>query len=112
MEKGLKNLNQAYRSSQKKQGTYEDQNEDSGIGFLTDEESDDRIHLPEVPEASAYTPTEQTRVPSIESMLSYPAHSLQPQTLPSQMLQPQTLQQPPFHPQSHQRSYPFSSQPE
>jgi hypothetical protein len=96
MEKGLMNLNQAYRSQQKKYVTYEDWNGDSGIGFSTDEVSDDRIPLPDVSEASAYTPIEQTRVPSIESMLSYPAHLLQPQPL-----QPQTLQR---------RPYPYLSQ--
>jgi len=109
MEKGLKNLNQAYRSSQKKQGTYEDHNDDSGIGFLTDEDLDDSTHLPDVAEASAYTPP---RVPSIESMLSYQPHSLQPQPLPSQPLQPQTPQQQPLHQQPLQRTYGYQAHPE
>jgi hypothetical protein len=113
MEKGLKNLNQAYRSSQKKQGTYDDQNEDSGIGFLTDEDLDDHTHLPDVPEASAYTPTGQTRVPSIESMLSFPApQPFQSQPLQSQTLQPQTLQQQQYHQQHLQRSPQYPSQPQ
>jgi hypothetical protein len=100
MEKGLKNLNQAYRSKQKKQGTYEDQNEDSGIGFLTDEDSDDRIQLPDVPEA----PNGQ-RVPSIESMLSGPGPSLKPQSF-----QPPTLQQQQYQQQTLQRQYQYPPQ--
>jgi hypothetical protein len=100
MEKGLKNLNQAYRSSQKKQGTYEDHN-DSGIGFLTDEDSDDRNQLADVPEA----PNGQ-RVPSIESMLSGPAPSLEPQSFQ----QPTLQQQQQYQQQTLQRQYQYPPQ--
>ncbi|CAO2657440.1 Nn.00g035660.m01.CDS01 [Neocucurbitaria sp. VM-36] len=89
MEKGLKNLTQAYRSAQKKQndGTYHD-HEDSGIGVSDlDEESEDHHHA-DIPNVSPvqYTtypvgyPSQQTqRVPSIQSMLhphtmQYPSH--------------------------------------
>lgn len=91
MEKGLKNLAQAYRSAQKKQGTYTDSHDDSGIGISDlEEESDDRHpELPDVQEAgypySHYPTTQQQqqhhqqRVPSIQALLGqYPgpgAHS-------------------------------------
>jgi hypothetical protein len=49
MEKGLKNLNQAYRSAQKKTGTYEEG--DSGIGHSDfDEEHDGQ--MPIIPEVA------------------------------------------------------------
>lgn len=82
MEKGLKNLNQAYRSAQKKQGTYEEG--DSGIGHSDlDEEHDhdDRMPMPSsstlsnIPEAFHYRPAYQQthqRVPSIQNMLQHP----------------------------------------
>lgn len=85
MEKGLKNLNQAYRSAQKKQGTYDGQHDDSGVAISDlDEENDDR--LPDVPEASVqldYSFPMQARVPSIQSMLvTYPSQTFQQQHQP------------------------------
>lgn len=85
MEKGLKNLNQAYRSAQKKSSSYCD---DSGIGHSSpdlDDEHDDR--MAELPESfTSYQPAAYTqqRVPSIQNMLAqYPgpraAHTLHPQ---------------------------------
>jgi hypothetical protein len=84
MEKGLMNLNQAYRAAQKKQNVYDDHT-DSGIG-MTDHDDEaynnnnNNIYglsgVPETPikyENASYL---QTRVPSIESMLSYPSHFL------------------------------------
>ena len=76
MEKGLKNLAQAYRSAQKKQndGIYHD-HDDSGVGISDlDEESED--HHSDIPSASephfpsfsgGFAPHQ--RVPSIQSML-------------------------------------------
>lgn len=101
MEKGLKNLTQAYRSAQKKQndGSYHD-HEDSGIGIsdLDEESVDHHTDLPSVSEAHYPTypggyPSQQ-RVPSIQSML-----------------QPMQMQQPPLpqqmqHPMQHPMSYP------
>jgi len=97
MEKGLKNLNQAYRASQRRQGTYEG-NDDSGFGH-SDPEEDPENPSPVLTEASnhlampymasgGYVPT--TRVPSIHSILQqpmslaqqpmgYPAHAYAPQ---------------------------------
>jgi hypothetical protein len=79
MEKGLKNLTQAYRSAQKKQndGTYHD-HEDSGIGISDlDEESSPADMLPGVSDAQYATyggyPMQQQRVPSIQSMI-HPPH--------------------------------------
>ena len=86
MEKGLKNLAQACRSAQKKQGTYTDSHDDSGIGISDlEEESDDRHpELPDVQEAvfqyHGYPtaqphphPHQQQRVPSIQALLGqYP----------------------------------------
>ena len=75
MEKGLKNLNQAYRSAQKKQGTGS-HHEDSGIG-ISDLEEDDRstpIDGPVDPTGFAYHhgyQTQQQRVPSIQSILQH-----------------------------------------
>jgi len=77
MEKGLKNLNQAYRTGQKKQGNY-DGNEDSGVWIIDHDDeayySNNSSSLPSVSEtAIKYENTSlQTRVPSIQSMLSYP----------------------------------------
>lgn len=90
MEKGLKNLNQAYRSSQRKQGTYDGSHDDSGIGISDlDEESDDRTgELPENVDHFAQYPhgyhPQQQRVPSIQSILhpqqmSYTPHQYGPQ---------------------------------
>ncbi|KAF2709445.1 hypothetical protein K504DRAFT_274305 [Pleomassaria siparia CBS 279.74] len=92
MEKGMKNLTQAYRSAQKKQGAYDD----SGVD-LEEEESDDRQPLSDVLEDSPQPDylhdahlhhhgqaqvQVQGRVPSIQSMLQYttsphPQHHLQ-----------------------------------
>jgi hypothetical protein len=79
MEKGLKNLNQAYRSAQKKQndGTYHD-HEDSGIGISDlDEDSSPADMLPaSMSEAHFATYPggyQQQRVPSIQSMI-HPQH--------------------------------------
>jgi hypothetical protein len=105
MEKGLKNLTQAFRSAQKKQndGTYHD-HEDSGIGISDlDEESSPADMLSSVPEAhySAYTnvyPTQQQqqqqRVSSIQSLMNPAYHH------PSQyMAHPQVHGHPLSHPQ-------------
>lgn len=64
MEKGLKNLTQAYRSAQKKQndGTYHDQ-PDSGIGISDLDDTHEEDHAP-APAISG-----QARVPSLQSML-------------------------------------------
>jgi hypothetical protein len=101
MEKGLKNLTQAFRSAQKKQndGTYHD-HEDSGIGISDlDEESSPADMLPSVPEAhySAYTnvyPSQQQRVSSIQSLMN-PAYHHAPQY----MTHPQVH----AHPHAHQQ---------
>lgn len=74
MEKGIKNLTQAYRSAQKKQndGTYHD-HDDSGIGISDLDEESSPADMPHVSEAHfpqypvAYP--SQPRVPSIQSML-------------------------------------------
>jgi hypothetical protein len=112
MEKGLKNLTQAYRSAQKKleNGTYHD-HEDSGVGIsdLEEEQEDHHVDLHNMstlPEThySAYPsyPLHQQRVPSIQSMLQpmqqHP-HSMQQsmQQPMQQSMQPpmqQTMQQP------------------
>jgi hypothetical protein len=79
MEKGMKNLNQAYRSAQKKNGTYEDSHGDSGIGHSDLDEEDDR--LPNIPEGFSQYPQEyspQQRVPSIQSMLHQYPGPIQP----------------------------------
>jgi len=80
MEKGLKNLNQAYRSAQKKQGT--GSHEDSGIG-ISDLDEDDRstpIDGPVDPMPTGFPSyhhtypthaTQQQRVPSIQSILQH-----------------------------------------
>lgn len=81
MEKGLKNLAQAYRSSQKKNGTYEEHG-DSGIGHSDlEEEQDDRMpDISESPFQYQQGSTAQQRVPSIQSMLQYsgPTHQTYP----------------------------------
>ncbi|KAF2867272.1 hypothetical protein BDV95DRAFT_503422 [Massariosphaeria phaeospora] len=93
MEKGLKNLAQAYRSGQKKASSYDGQ-DDSGFGHSDfDEESrDGHADLPEAPEANFF-PTSysnpQQRVPSIQSMVHpHPVH------YNTRQMQP--------HPQQHQ----------
>ncbi|KAF2691944.1 hypothetical protein K458DRAFT_285252 [Lentithecium fluviatile CBS 122367] len=73
MEKGLKNLNQAYRSAQKKQGT--GSHEDSGIG-ISDLDEDDRSTPIDPVDPASYShyqtyPTQQQRVPSIQSILQH-----------------------------------------
>ena len=109
MEKGLKNLTQAYRSAQKKleNGTYHD-HDDSGVGIsdLEEEQEDhhvDMSSMPAIPEAhyptySSYpTHSHQPRVPSIQSMLHPMQQSLQQQQQPMQQsLQQQPLQQQPM----------------
>jgi hypothetical protein len=97
MEKGFKNLSQAARSAMKKQGyhsgTYAD-HEDSAIGVSDfDEESDDHhneMAMPVAP-ASHYQntqlqypgnyPSQQQRVPSIQSMLHQQPMQYAPQPL-------------------------------
>ena len=76
MEKGLKNLNQAYRSAQKKQGTYDGNHDDSGIGH-SDMDEDDR--RPDVLESVAENPFQQhyptvtqQRMPSINNIIDHP----------------------------------------
>ena len=85
MEKGLKNLTQAYRSAQRKQndGTYHD-HEDSGIGIsdLDEESEDHHVDMPIVSDAHYPTyaggyPLQQQRVPSIQSMLHPVQHPMQ-----------------------------------
>lgn len=104
MEKGLKNLTQAYRSAQKKQndGTYHG-HEDSGISIsdLEEEHEDHHADLPTVSEAhySAYpvgypSQSQQQRVPSIQSMLQPMQHPMQP-------MQQHTMQQPMQQPIQH-----------
>ncbi|KAF1365701.1 hypothetical protein EJ07DRAFT_94132 [Lizonia empirigonia] len=101
MEKGFKNLSQAARSAWKKQGfheqgTYAD-HEDSAIGVSDlDEESDDHHREMAMPVAPTHFhqypgsyPSQQQRVPSIQSML----HQHAMQYAPHQLVQP--------HPHSH-----------
>jgi hypothetical protein len=104
MEKGLKNLNQAYRSAQKKHGgTYPD-HEDSGIGISDfDEESSPADMLSadmSEPQFSTYPGgyhSQHQRKPSIQSMI-HPQH-------------PQYHQQPSqYMPQQHQHQNPHSHQ--
>jgi hypothetical protein len=103
MEKGLKNLTQAYRSAQKKleNGTYHD-HEDSGVGVSDlEEEQEDHVvdlqqHMSTIPETH-YTgyppyPMHQQRVPSIQSMLQ-PMQQHQHQQLPMQQSMQQPMQQ-------------------
>ncbi|KAI0576258.1 Myb-DNA-bind-6 multi-domain protein [Pyrenophora tritici-repentis] len=119
MEKGLKNLTQAYRSAQKKleNGTYHD-HDDSGVGVsdLEEEQEDHHVDMssmssmPAIPEAhyttypSYPTHSHQPRVPSIQSMLhpmQHP-HPMQ-QSLQQQPMQ-QSMQQQPLQQQSMQQS--------
>src|SRR2546428_734697 len=88
MEKGLKNLNQAHRSAQKKQGTYDSSHDDSAIGVSDlDEEPDDRpADLPEADPAALQYQTgfhSQRRVPSIHAILQQP--------MPRQSMAPQPM---------------------
>jgi hypothetical protein len=107
MEKGLKNLTQAYRSAQKKQndGTYHD-HEDSGIGISDlDEESSPADMLPGVSDAHYPTyaggyPTQQQRVPSIQSMIHPQYHH------PSQYMAAHQHPHQHPHPHSHPLSHP------
>ncbi|KAF2751702.1 hypothetical protein M011DRAFT_393302 [Sporormia fimetaria CBS 119925] len=88
MEKGLKNLNQAYRSAQKKQGTYEEGG-DSGIGHSDLDEESERMPSANPSDVSAPMqqygyphayPMPQQRMPSIQNMLQYngPTHHHHP----------------------------------
>lgn len=94
MEKGLKNLNQAYRSAQKKQGTgtYDEDHGDSGIGHSdVDEEHEERVPSSALSDMadtgyqfrSSYAQRQHQRVPSIQNMLQHqpagPAYSFQAQ---------------------------------
>jgi hypothetical protein len=111
MEKGLKNLTQAFRSAQKKleNGTYHD-HEDSGIGIsdLEEEQEDHRVEMPTMPtlpEAHYYSngypsqqqqqQQQQQRVPSIQSMLHPMQHQHQhpPMQHPMQQQMHQPIQQ-------------------
>ena len=56
MEKGLKNLNQAYRAACKKQGTYDGSHDDSGIGHSDMDEDEPLPDLPESAAGNAYQP--------------------------------------------------------
>ncbi|KAL5117774.1 lipoamidase activity protein [Pleosporales sp. CAS-2024a] len=81
MEKGLKNLNQAWRSAQKKQndGSYHD-HEDSGVGISDlDEESSPADMLPAGMSDAHFSGypggyASHQRVPSIQSMI-HPQHA-------------------------------------
>ncbi|KAL1613002.1 NAD-dependent protein deacylase sir2rp2 [Paraconiothyrium brasiliense] len=105
MEKGLKNLTQAYRQAQRKQGTYEI-NEDSGVGISDLDEDANENPSPVLTDASNQMPLayqqptnfhpQQTRVPSIHSILQHPQ-------LPQSILQQQNIGQ---HPMSYTSSYP------
>ncbi|KAI8937788.1 hypothetical protein NX059_005486 [Plenodomus lindquistii] len=107
MEKGMKNLTQAYRSAQKKQndGTYHG-HEDSGISIsdLEEEHEDHHGDLPTVSEAhySSYpvvygSQSQQQRVPSIQSMLQPMQHQMQSmQPMQPHAMQP-TMHQPIQH---------------
>ncbi|CAN9235365.1 unnamed protein product [Alternaria alternata] len=98
MEKGLKNLTQAYRSAQKKleNGTYHD-HEDSGVGVsdLEEEQEDHHVDLhtlSTIPDTHysaypSYPMQRQQRVPSIQSML-------QPMQQHQQHHMQQSMQQP------------------
>ena len=101
MEKGLKNLTQAFRSAQKKleNGTYHD-HEDSGIGIsdldMEEETQEDNDGLRLTQSYSAYSaysaypsyPHPQQRVPSIQSMLQPMQHPQQRVPSIQSMLQP------------------------
>ena len=105
MEKGLKNLTQAFRSAQKKleNGTYHD-HEDSGVGIsdLEEEQEDHHVDMPAMPtlpESHYYSggypsqqQQQQQRVPSIQSMLHPMQHQHQHTHHMQQPLQ-QTMQQ-------------------
>ena len=80
MEKGLKNLTQASRSAQKKQGIYGQ--EDSGIGGSDEEQDIGEIHDSETYSYSTFPAQQQQRVPSIQSMLGGPMTGMLPQGPP------------------------------
>jgi hypothetical protein len=92
----MKNLTQAYRSAQRRQndGTYHD-HDDSGVGISDHEESSpaDMQNMSEAqfPQYPVAYPSQQQRVPSIQSML-HPMHQ------PSQYYA-QPLPHPHMHPQ-------------
>ncbi|KAF2440702.1 hypothetical protein P171DRAFT_106378 [Karstenula rhodostoma CBS 690.94] len=102
MEKGLKNLTQASRQAQRKQGTYEISHDDSGVGVSDLEEEPNENPSPVLTDTSNHLPMvyhhqqpttfhhQHTRVPSIHSILQHPQHPQHPQS----MLQHQTMGQP------------------
>jgi hypothetical protein len=106
MEKGLKNLTQAFRSAQKKleNGTYHDQDSGIGISDLEEEQEDHHVEMPAMPtlpEAHYYSngypsqQQQQQRVPSIQSMLHPMQHQHQhpPMQHPMQQQMHQPIQQ-------------------
>jgi hypothetical protein len=108
MGMGLKTLTQVSRSAQKKQndGTYHE--EDSGVGISDlEEESSPADMLPSVSESHGHFtypggyPSQQQRVPSIQSMIHpvHPTYQQHPsQYLPQQHHMPHS-QMHPHHPQ-------------
>lgn len=106
MEKGLKNLTQAYRQAQRKQGTYEINHDDSGVGISDLDEDPNENPSPVLTDASNHLPMvyqqqqqpttyqhHQNRVPSIHSILQHPPHltMLQQQTMGQQTMGQQTM---------------------
>ncbi|KAF2205911.1 hypothetical protein GQ43DRAFT_361374 [Delitschia confertaspora ATCC 74209] len=78
MEKGYKNLAQAHRSAQRKQGITTHENDDSGYtGSDLEDEIEDR-HADALVSPVSYPSSHAQRVPSIQSMLA-----VQPPTYPS-----------------------------
>ncbi|QRC90744.1 hypothetical protein JI435_002610 [Parastagonospora nodorum SN15] len=121
LEKGFKNLSQAARSAEKKQidGTYHDV-EDSGIGISDlEEESSPTDMLPAgMSEAhfSQYTgayPSQQQRVPSIQSMIhpQHPQYHQQAvQYMPHQLVHPHQHAHQHQHQHQHQQPHPHPHQ--
>ncbi|KAF1973022.1 hypothetical protein BU23DRAFT_141653 [Bimuria novae-zelandiae CBS 107.79] len=100
MEKGLKNLTQAYRQAQRKQGTYDLSNDDSGVGISDLEEDPNENPSPVLTDVSNQMPIayqqstgyQQTRVPSIHSILQHPQPTMmQPQHMGRQPMAPQAM---------------------
>lgn len=93
MEKGLKNLTQAHRQAQRKQGTFDINHDDSGVG-ISDLDEDPENPSPVLTEASNHhlplvyqTPTNfHPRVPSIHSILQHPQTMMQPQAMNQQAM--------------------------
>jgi hypothetical protein len=102
MEKGLKNLTQAYRQAQRKQGTYEVNHEDSGVGISDLEEDPNEDPSPVLADSSNQLPLvyqqptayQQTRVPSIHSILQHPQSMMQQQTMGHQSMYTSAYQPP------------------